>query len=70
MIIYRICKIGRDGRFSGPPAVVECADDAEAVDKALQLTEGLHVEIWDHKRFVARLPSQPLRSSASARGDS
>jgi hypothetical protein len=68
MITYRICKIGRDGRFTGPPEVVECADDAEAVDKALQLTEGLDVEIWDHKRFVARLPGQPLRFPARARG--
>jgi len=44
------------------PEVVECADDREAVEKAAQLAAGFDVEIWDYKRFVARLPGSPLRS--------
>ena len=40
----------------GGPEVVECADDEEAVEKAMQLAGGLDVEIWDHKRLVAPLP--------------
>jgi hypothetical protein len=35
---------------------VECADDQEAVETAMQKVDGLDVEIWDQKRFVARLP--------------
>jgi len=36
--------------------VVECVDDAEVVTKAMLIAGGLDLEIWDHKRFVARLP--------------
>ena len=55
-ISYRIYTIGRSGNFLGSPEVVECADDKEAVEKAMQLAGGLDVEIWDHKRLVAPLP--------------
>jgi hypothetical protein len=61
-ISYRIHVIGRTGHFLGGPEVVECADDKEVVEKAAQLANGLTVEIWDHRRFVARLPGSPLRS--------
>ena len=40
----------------GVPDVLECADDEEAVEKAMQSAGGLDVEIWDHKRLVAPLP--------------
>ena len=60
-ISYRIYTIGRGGDFLGGPDVVECADDKEAVEKAMQLAGGLDVEIWDHKRLVAPLPDIPLR---------
>jgi hypothetical protein len=32
------------------------AHDKEPFGKAMQLAGGLDVEIWDHKRFVARAP--------------
>jgi hypothetical protein len=60
-ISYRIHTIGHDGYLFGTPKVAECADDKEAVEKATQLAAGLDVEIWDHKRFVARLPGGPLK---------
>ena len=50
---YRIWT--RNGRFS-TSTIVECVDDGEAVDKAtMQAADGFDVEIWDDKRFVARL---------------
>ena len=55
MTQYRICTVGRDGRFTGPAQVAECANDQEAVDRAIQAANGLVIEIWDYKRFVARL---------------
>jgi hypothetical protein len=61
-ISYRIHVLGRGGHFLRTREVVECADDKEAVEKAVQLAAGFDVEIWDHKRFVARLPGSPLRS--------
>jgi hypothetical protein len=54
MPTYRIFTVGRDQHFSGMPEIVECVDDNEAVD-----TNGLDLEIWDHKRRVARIPSSP-----------
>ena len=55
-ISYRIYTIGRGGHFLGGPDVVECADDKEAVEKAMQLAGDLDVEIWDDKRLVTPLP--------------
>jgi hypothetical protein len=60
-ISYRIYTIGCDGYLFGTPKVAECADDKDAVEKATQLAGGLEVEIWDHNRFVARLPGSPLK---------
>jgi hypothetical protein len=60
-ISYRIYIIGRGGHFLGSPDVVECGDDKEAVEKAMQLASGFDVEIWDHKRLVTPLPGIPPR---------
>jgi hypothetical protein len=61
MTTYRINTIGRDGRFSGTKAV-ECVDDEEAVAKG-QPADGDDVLIWEHTRFVARLPGRLWASS-------
>jgi hypothetical protein len=65
MTTYRINTIDRDGRFSGTKAV-ECVDDEEAVAKG-QAADGDDVLIWEHKRFVARLPGVPLKRSDYSR---
>jgi len=59
MPTYRIFTVEHDQHYSGMPKIVECVDDNEAVDQAMQLANGLDLEIWDHKRIVARLPSSP-----------
>jgi hypothetical protein len=53
---YRIYTIGRGGHCLGGPQVVECADDKEAIEAAMQLAGGLDVEIWDDKRLVTPFP--------------
>ncbi len=63
MPTYRIHTVGRDGRFLGHHQVVDCADDKEAVDNAMLIADGFAVEIWDFKRFVARLPANPPKSA-------
>ena len=55
MLTYRINVVRLDGRLFRCKEV-ECADDEEAVVKAMQAAAGHAVEIWDHKRFVARAP--------------
>ena len=59
MPTYRIFTVGHDQHYSGMPQIVECVDDNEAVDKAMQFLNGLDLEIWDQKRMVARLPNSP-----------
>jgi hypothetical protein len=49
------------------PEIVECVDDNEAVDKAMQLMNGLDVEIWDHERMVTRLPNSSPKAEVRRR---
>jgi hypothetical protein len=62
MPTYRIFTVGRDHHFSGMSEIVQCVDDNEAVDKAMQLANGLDLEIWDSRRIVARLPRSPPKA--------
>jgi hypothetical protein len=56
MPTYRIFTVSHDGHLSGAPEVVECTDDVEAVKRAMQVVDGLAVEIRDNSRIVARRP--------------
>ena len=55
---YRIYTIGRYGHFSSAEDI-ECADDQEAIQKAQQAVSACDVELWERRRFIARLPSKP-----------
>jgi hypothetical protein len=68
MATYRIFAVGRDQHFLGVSEIVECVDDNEAVDKPMQLANGLDLAIWDSRHMVARLPHSPPKvSTATAR---
>jgi hypothetical protein len=46
-----------DGHISGPPHVIECTDEKEAIGKAAaQAANGKVVELWDGTRLIVRLP--------------
>jgi hypothetical protein len=68
MITYRIYTIGPDGRFANIE-VAECADDKKVVERALAQANGRAIEIWDHKRFVARLPSYAPKGEVGNGGE-
>jgi hypothetical protein len=53
---YRVYFVADDGHISGPPHVIECADEQEAIGKAAQAANGKVVELWDGKRFIVRFP--------------
>jgi hypothetical protein len=53
---YRLYTVGSDGEINGPPEVVQCADEQEAIGEALQAVNGKKAELWDGERLVARLP--------------
>lgn len=55
MAIYRVYKLGDDGRISGPPHVVDCRDDEAAMREAHRLLRGHVREVWDLARFVGRI---------------
>jgi hypothetical protein len=55
---YRIYKIEASNRVSGPPEIVDCPDDAEAVETANQRVDGHAVEVWESARLVARLEAE------------
>jgi hypothetical protein len=65
MVHYRIYT-NKDGHFTGLPKEVECADDREVVATAMEMKDGLDLEIWDHKRFVIRLTVSPFRGTQTA----
>jgi hypothetical protein len=60
-ISYRIYTIGRGGHFLGRPEVVECADDKEAVEKAMQVVNCFDAEVWEPKALCRAAPRQPTK---------
>ena len=57
MPAYRVYPVTPEGQVAGPPHVLDCADDQEAIRKAAQYTNGMSVELWDGARFIVRFPS-------------
>ena len=39
-------------------AEIDCADDAEANEKARQLLDGHDIEVWERGRFISFLKSK------------
>lgn len=52
MATYRIYKLNRDDKIAGPPEVVECCDDADALQQARKLVADFAVEVWEGNRRV------------------
>jgi hypothetical protein len=58
MAEYRVYVVGHDEHFIGFKAF-DCADDAEAIEKARRLIDGHDLELWNGPRFVIRLDRNP-----------
>lgn len=54
---YRVYLI-KSNHFEGPPDVITCDSDAEAIEQAKQLVDGHDVELWEGPRFVIGLKSR------------
>jgi hypothetical protein len=52
---YRIYTMSNDNKIAGPPRLVTCSDDQEAIGLAKQLLDGRDVELWQGARVVTRL---------------
>lgn len=53
---YRFYKLDQNGKMFAPPAIVECADDDEAVLHGQTLAGECAIEIWQLNRRVAVIP--------------
>ena len=65
---YRAFVVNKDGHFK-KAVVLNCADDAVAVQEAKKLVDGKYVELWEMERRVAilKLTSWVATSFASRR---
>jgi hypothetical protein len=66
LIRYQVFTVGHDGHFAGPPIEVKGGNDQEIFAYAEKLANAFGLEIWDHKRFVARIPP-PQRKGVAQR---
>jgi hypothetical protein len=57
-MMYRLYKLANDGHLFGMPEVIEASDDKNAIEKATQCVDGHDLELWDHRRRVAVIPSK------------
>ena len=48
---YRVYRLN-GGHIQGPPIVVYCETDAEAIRRAHKHVDGIDVELWDGARLV------------------
>ena len=54
---YRIYQFEKARHIVGPPVVITCDADEEAVAEARQYVDGVSVEVWEQARIVASLPA-------------
>jgi len=57
MPAYRVYVLTKDNRVIGPPKIIECRGEQEALVKAQEFAEDHDVELWDGARLIARLPA-------------
>jgi hypothetical protein len=55
MLSFRFFKVSAAGHVATAPEVLEFPDDASAVRHAVQLVDGLAVEVWEGSRLVVHL---------------
>jgi hypothetical protein len=57
---YRIYALTNDGHIKGVPVAVDYDADREAVEHAKEYLNGSDLEVWEGRRRVAVLKSEPL----------
>ncbi|HEV7636779.1 MAG TPA: hypothetical protein VGO54_15225 [Bradyrhizobium sp.] len=64
MADYRVYVIGQDGKFVKAVAL-DCADDAAAIEYAMQLIEEHDTELWQRDRRIARFDGRQSSGKAA-----
>ena len=57
---YKIYAVSKDGCVKGVPWAIDCRDDREAIERAKVVQNDSDIEVWEGKRRVAVLKSNPL----------
>jgi hypothetical protein len=52
---YRIYTMSGANRILGPPKIIECKTDQDAIEQAQKLIADLDIEIWQGARCVTRM---------------
>jgi hypothetical protein len=58
MQTYRMYFLDDDGRVSGPPVVLQSANDEEAIKQARDHIDGKSIELWRGGTLVDLLPKR------------
>ena len=60
---YRVYKLDKSGKATGPPYIVQCEDDDAALVLARRLADGQIREIWEGARRVATISTTSSESA-------
>jgi hypothetical protein len=60
MSAYRIYELTADNHVAATPTIVDCPDDAAAIDKAKQRLDSRIIEVWLVDRCVVRITPNKL----------
>lgn len=55
MPLYRLFKLDKDGHIERVAETLDCADDHEAVKKAMERAVACTIEVWEEGRFVGKV---------------
>lgn len=60
-VLYRLFRLNRDGRISGPAVTLDAANDEEALDlaRAAAADDLYGYEVWESSRLVHRRAISP-----------
>ena len=56
---YRAYFVGKDGDYQGPPRIIECTNDQDAITEAARLATSLAIELWNRQRLIGCFSAEP-----------
>jgi len=65
MADYRIYFLTEAGHLAGPPRIVTCDSDGEAMELATPMVDEFAAELWDGARVVGKIPPPAPKSGTS-----
>ena len=57
VIPYKLYRLNKDGRVTGPPQIVRCEDDDAVLKEARKYVDGHAIEVWRYNNRVGLIPA-------------